>query len=188
MKRSIGTPLALFGLLLALAMVCVTSAQGPKPDAPAVDSAGPRPAPTATDFKADPPASAAPATIPAGGPPPAYRAVTSPDEFPPPYTSGTPPSGIPPAYSAARSPSGRATPLVVGRYQALSHNGVVILLDTATGECFSHEGAGWREFALPIEPSAGPVTILYPGSGGPDVNTRRVPTPRAIPPQFPASP
>jgi hypothetical protein len=37
MRRSIGTPLALFGLLLALAMVCATSAQGPKPDEPAVD-------------------------------------------------------------------------------------------------------------------------------------------------------
>jgi hypothetical protein len=198
MKRAIGTPLALFGLLLAAAMVCTTSAQGPKPEAPTIDPSAPRPATRAADFKADPPASAAPATIPAGGPPPAYRVVTSPDEFPPPYPSGTPPSGIPPAYSAARSPNGRATPLVVGRYQALSHNGVVILLDTATGECFSHEGAGWREFALPIEPSANPVTILYPGSGGPEVNTRRVPkplvptprvpTPQATPPQLPASP
>jgi hypothetical protein len=197
MKRSIGTPLALFGLLLAAAMVCTTLAQGPKPEAPAVDPAAPRPAPRAADFKADPPASAAPATIPAGGPPPAYSAVTS-DEFPPPYDVGKSAEGVPTLPRAARSTSGRATPLVVGRYQALSHNGVVILLDTATGECFSHEGAGWREFALPIEPSANPVTILYPGSDGPEVNTRRVPkplvptprvpTPQATPPQLPASP
>src|SRR5205807_627599 len=47
MKRSIGTPLALFGLLLALAMVCATSAQGPKLDVPAADPATPPPATTA---------------------------------------------------------------------------------------------------------------------------------------------
>ncbi|HEV3418099.1 MAG TPA: hypothetical protein VG056_14835 [Pirellulales bacterium] len=40
MKRSIGTPLALFGLLLAVAMICKTSAQAPSA-APTIDPTTP---------------------------------------------------------------------------------------------------------------------------------------------------
>jgi hypothetical protein len=150
MKRSIGTPLALFGLLLAAAMVCTTSAQGPKPEAPAVDPAAqptPNPAaPTADPF----------APNPAGGP----RAATADDPFP----------------STPRRPvvaSARAMPLVVGRYQAVSHNGKLIVLDTATGECYEHNGSlqnryVWDSFAPPINPNAVRVNVRSLPSSAPN--------------------
>jgi hypothetical protein len=161
MRRSIGTPLALFGLLLALAMVCATSAQGPKPEAPVVDPAAPQPATTAPDVSSP---------APRGGPSPSPRDASNADPFAPrdplvgPFGPSLPGSSAdptaPPVFRpglsrpsvASGTPSGRAMPLVVGRYQAVSHNGRLIVIDTATGECFRHNGSSWDSFAAPIEP------------------------------------
>jgi hypothetical protein len=199
MNRSIGTPLALFGLLLAAAMVCTTSAQGPKPESPAVDPSAPPSVRVGGDESAPVPPAASTATPaddlfaprnPASdpfadptAPPPAQRRGDASSPFVPRDASSADPlaprgrrgasktsSGGPPAVIPTRSgptmagtPSGRATPLVVGRYQAVSHNGRLILLDTATGECYAHERSGWRTFAPPIEPNGilaprGPAT------------------------------
>jgi hypothetical protein len=149
MKRSIGTPLALFGLLLAAAMVCTTSAQGPKPESPAVEPA----APVGTTTELPGPFNTRPEPRP--GEPAGDHSVL------PGRTRE-----IPPTRSRSANPSttsSRAMPLVVGRYQAVSHNGKLILIDTATGECYLHEGSGWRTFAPPIEPNGilaprGPAT------------------------------
>jgi hypothetical protein len=126
MRRSIGTPLALLGLLLAVAMVCTTSAQAPKPGGSAVD-------------------------------PMLYRAPIQPPQVP---------------LTPILSSSGHAPLLVVGRYQAVSHNGRLNVIDTATGECFKYNGA-WERFAPPIEPNAVPApnfpttpAPLVPGGTG----------------------
>jgi hypothetical protein len=103
MMRSFGTPLALFGLLLALAMVCTTSAQGWK-----------------SEELRDQPASS--------------------------YSLSRP--------ASANVQSGRAMPLIVGRYQAVSHDGKLTLLDTATGECFRRNASAWERLVAPIEENA----------------------------------
>ena len=46
-------------------------------------------------------------------------------------------------------PGGIAPP-AVGRYQAVSHNGRLLLIDTATAECWSLSGSGWVQRAQPI--------------------------------------
>ena len=35
----------------------------------------------------------------------------------------------------------------------MSHNGGLIVIDTATGECYLHEGSAWTNLAPPIEPN-----------------------------------
>jgi hypothetical protein len=161
MKRSVGTPLALFGLLLAAAMVCTTSAQGPepsqKPDASTPNPFAPRLFPKPE----------APAVDPAA--PVSTRQEPRPDD----------PAGdhsvlpgrtreIPPTRSRSarpNTPSVRSMPLVVGRYQAVSHNGELILLDTATGECLRRRNETvWENFAAPIVPNAVPTLSSAPPS------------------------
>jgi hypothetical protein len=177
MRRSIGSPLALFGLLLALAMVCATSAQGPKPEAPVVDPSAP-PGLAAGGDASTPAAPAASSATPANDPlaphdsaagpfadpsaprpvqpsgdassPFAPRGASSADPFAPRGRRGGPFLG-PSRPATANTPSGRVMPLVVGRYQAVSHNGKLIVIDTATGECFSHNGSAWGSIVPPID-------------------------------------
>jgi hypothetical protein len=54
-------------------------------------------------------------------------------------------------------PSRHVQLLVVGRYQAVSHNGRLIVIDTATGECFRNNGSGWDSFVPPIESDTAPA-------------------------------
>ena len=59
-------------------------------------------------------------------------------------------------------------PLVVGRYQAVSHNGGLLVIDTATGECFEHEGSAWTNFAPPIEPNTVRANVRTQPSSAPN--------------------
>jgi hypothetical protein len=59
-------------------------------------------------------------------------------------------------------------PLVVGRYQAVSHNGKLIMLDTATGECYEHYGSVWDSFAPPIDPNAVRANVRTQPSSAPN--------------------
>jgi hypothetical protein len=175
MKRSFGIPLALFGLLLALAMVCVTSAQGPKPEAPAADPNATQPATTAPDVSSP---------APRGGSTPSPRDASNANPFGPqdpltgPFGPSLPqssadlavPTNFRPGRSrppVAASTPARAMPLVVGRYQAVSHNGKLIVLDTATGECFSHNGSGWGSVVPPIDANSIPAPAESTGPGAP---------------------
>ena len=36
----------------------------------------------------------------------------------------------------------------------MSHNGKLIVIDTATGECFKHDGRKWGSIVPPIDPNA----------------------------------
>jgi hypothetical protein len=181
MRQSIGTPLTLLGLLLAVAMVCATSAQDATPNAP---DSQPSPPPGATRHNGDDLEPLVPA-----GPGAAERSTfgsARPGVGPGgselgPGSSGGPPTSptAQPIWSINRHqpsmagfPNGRAMPLVVGRYQAVSHNGKLVVLDTATGECFSHVGAGWKNLAPPIEPNAVPARD-FPTSPTPLVPDRR---------------
>lgn len=148
MRRSLRTPLTLLGLLLAGAMVCTTSAQAPKPDAPAA------------------------------GTPDAPTAVAPGSQNAPRYPVRDLVTDVP-----APSPqSGHAQPLVVGRYQAVSHDGRLIVIDTATGECFSHADTGWKSFAPPIEPNsvAAPISPTPPAPNlpAPPIQPNSIPAPR----------
>jgi hypothetical protein len=41
-------------------------------------------------------------------------------------------------------------PNPVGRYQAVSHEGRLVLLDTSSGECWTLEGHAWTKHAPPV--------------------------------------
>ena len=60
-------------------------------------------------------------------------------------------------YAAAVDEIGCEMPIVVGRYQPVSHNGKLIVIDTTTGECFEHDESVWGSLAPAIEPNANPV-------------------------------
>ncbi len=162
MRRSLRTPLALLGLLLAVAMVCTTSAQAPKPDAPA---AGTPEAPTSESIfqrimpeTSTPNDSRADRSAPAASGSRVGRDHASEGELP--GGSNDPLSSRPDRFRppvAESSPSRHTQLLVVGRYQAVSHNGRLIAIDTATGECFRYNGSRWDSFAPPIESDAAPA-------------------------------
>lgn len=144
MKRSIRTPMALFGLLLALAMVCTTSAQAPKPDA--VPTLAPPAVGTPVAPKPDTPAVGIPVGVPTG---------TAKTEYI--YQSAQP---------QTQPKSVHAVPLIVGRYQLVSHNGQLVMLDTATGECYTRNGSAWESLGPPIDPNATlpPTPTDYPAA------------------------
>lgn len=115
MKRRIAASLTAFSLLLAVAMVCATSAQSPR---------------------SEPNLGAAPIqTVPYVVPAPTY----------PPAAAGASPSK---AYSPTGS--GPYTFPTVGRYQAVSHEGRLLLIDTANGECWTLEDNTWSRIAPSI--------------------------------------
>ena len=210
MKRSIRTPLALFGLLLAVAMVCTTSAQAPKPEGllfEKPDPAGkpepslfekpkpaesdpsifatPKPAESDQSIFATPVAPAAGTPDAANTPQPVYAAPaqTKPAEAfyvpkpgaVPTMKSDAPAVGTPVAPNAPgvgfnyqstqpqpQQKIGHAAPLIVGRYQIVSHNGQLIMLDTATGECYTRNGSAWESLGPAIDPNASISRPHYP--------------------------
>jgi hypothetical protein len=160
MKRSIGTPLALFGFLLAAAMVCTTSAQAP--NAATTDQFFVLPA------VAQAPNQHFPITVTLTPDGSKVDKIEIQTDTPRPAAQPAPKSDAPtvdPFPSTPRRPvraSGHETPLVVGRYQAVSHNGKLIVLDTATGECFRLNGIVWENSAPPIEGNATPTPTAAP--------------------------
>ena len=125
MKRSIP---ALLGLLLV--MMCSTSAQEPKADPFGIQSV------PKFDFT--------PRQLGSGNFSRAEGAVQT-----------IPAKSEPTLHSNPSLPAKKAaTPLIVGRYQLVSHEGRLIMLDTATGECYTRKNHIWESYAPPIDANA----------------------------------
>ena len=167
MKRTIRNPLALFGLLSALAMVCTTSAQAPKPDnadpfaQPAQKPDAPNSdlftrrhsAPTADPFARQPATQPAAEPSAFGDSPFVRRSAAQPAQADTPTFDPSAPQPAPHSPPAALTQSRVATPLIVGRYQLVSHEGQLILFDTATGECYRRSRHVWESFSPPVDPN-----------------------------------
>jgi hypothetical protein len=162
MKCIIGTPAVSSGLLLVLAMVCASFAQAPAPltDAPPFTPApsgakgSPPPAPSSTR-PVEPTRVRGPITISA----PASEM----DEGLKRLVGVNAASGLV-ALQFQLDPQNNPQPSV-GRCQAVSHNGKLLLLDTATGECWEHETNSWHTIAPPVNQpkqavDVGPATAL----------------------------
>jgi hypothetical protein len=151
-KCAIGASLTGIGLLLAAVMVCATEAETPQAETPTTT-----PKPTDVQVQAVP-----------------YITSPVPSKSESPNGSGSFP--LPPArqpndglkYYAPTGPGPeraytptRTTPTVtprIGRFQAISHEGQLLLLDTTSGECWVRSGTGdWNRIALPVDPNATPV-------------------------------
>jgi hypothetical protein len=88
--------------------------------------------------------------VPAGAP-------SATPALPPP--SAATPFGITPLPASAGprvGPRSRPSP-PVGRYQAVSHNGQLVLLDTTNGECLMLQGNSWSRLAPPVNQPQRPV-------------------------------
>jgi hypothetical protein len=123
MRSRIVSFASVFGLLLAVAMVCATSAQSPEPQTPNTPSPVqnvPYVAPSETNPK-----------MPATGYPPA--SATPPGGYRYPFISNTP-----------------YTPREIGRYQAVACNSQLLLIDTSSGECWTLNDGSWIKSAPPI--------------------------------------
>ncbi len=111
------------GLLLAVAMVCATSAQSLEPQPPKTPSPVQN-VPYVAPSEANP-------KMPATGHPSA--SATPPGGYRYPFISNTP-----------------YTPREIGRYQGVAWNSQLLLIDTSSGECWTLSDGYWVKSAPPI--------------------------------------